>query len=323
MHANKPDRRSQPSQLAGGEGRCAGNRVPGGGHLSLGNAMLRGGCPPPFFLPKLCASECAKVDLMSSDEDIEGGQDASAFIEPLRKKRGRPRKDDALLVSPKPAEASHVVTQCYREGGKEWVEVAARERGKALSHEEKIGFLRCVAAVRHMAHHKKIMIKNAIGQFQCPQPVALAADMMSIGLCEAKAIHSVFQTSKMLPSGSGRGQHQRKLVIEEMFGASHLESWCRLIVMKCKATAKRPSYRDITIGLQELAASHAREELEAMGLEVEDEFFKTIGDTLSYQRVVRWCHRHRWLFSKITKRKGIVEDASEMQAIYAVYFIDT
>jgi hypothetical protein len=63
-----------------------------------------------------------------------------------------------------------------------------------------------------MAHHKKIMIKNALGQFQCPQPVALAADMMSIGLCEAKAIHSAFQTSKMLLHcniGSWRNSNSR------------------------------------------------------------------------------------------------------------------
>jgi hypothetical protein len=104
-----------------------------------------------------------------------------------------------------------------------------------------------------------------------------------------------------------------------MFGASHLESWCRIIVLKCKATAKRPTYRDITVGLQELAASHAREELQALGYDVDVDFLETIGDTLSYQRVVRWCHRHRWLFSKITKRKGIVEDASDMHGLYADY----
>jgi hypothetical protein len=253
---------------------------------------------------------------MSSDEDL--GAAASA---PMTKKRGRPRKDDAPLVAPKPAAANHVVLQSYRDGGKEWVEVGAREKGKGLSYEEKIGFLRCVSAVRHMAHEKKIMIKNALGQFQFPQPVILAADMMSIGHSEAKAVHSSFQTSKLLPSSSSRGQHQRKLVIEEMFGASHLESWCRMIVLKCKATAKRPSYRDITLGLQELAAEHARNELHAMGLDADDEFFATIGDTLSYQRVVRWCHRHRWLFSKITKRKGIVEDSSEMHGHYVEYCV--
>jgi hypothetical protein len=71
----------------------------------------------------------------------------------------------------------------------------------------------------------------------------------------------------MLPSGSSRGQHHRKLVMEEMFGASHLES-CQMIALKYKATAKRLIYRDITIGLQELAASHALEELDALCLEV-------------------------------------------------------
>jgi hypothetical protein len=55
------------------------------------------------------------------------------------------------------------------------------------------------------------------------------------------------------------------------------ESWCRIIVLKCKAAAKRPTYRDITIGLQELAASHAREELEALGCDVDVEFIETIG----------------------------------------------
>ena len=80
---------------------------------------------------------------------------------------------------------NHVVLQRYREGGKEWVEVAARDRGRALSCEEKVGFLRCVSAVRRMVRDNKIMIKNALGQFQCPQPVVLAADMVSIGQCEA------------------------------------------------------------------------------------------------------------------------------------------
>jgi hypothetical protein len=48
----------------------------------------------------------------------------------------------------------------------------------------------------------------------------------------------------------------------------------------------RPSHRDMTIYLQDLAVLHASEELVTLGVEVDDACFETIGDTLSYQCVV-------------------------------------
>jgi hypothetical protein len=253
--------------------------------------------------------------------ECEHPEEVSAVM--LKKRRGRPRKEGSV----RPAKAvkgcgGEVVLQQYlddrKRANKEWVEVAPRPIGRGLAAEEKLSFLRCVASLRRMAHENRLMVRSLSGLFETPEPVKLAAELMGISEVAAKRVHSQFQESKVLPEESERGVYSRAFVIEELFGQMYLESWTRTVVQHCIAVKKRPSYRDITAGLQELAVEHARDE--ALLIEPADEaILESIRDALTYQRVRRWCRRHKWLFKKIVKVKGVVSDNSKTTLLCTRY----
>ena len=238
----------------------------------------------------------------------------------LKRGRGRPRKDDMRVVRPAKAVKACVgaVLQVYADdrnrAGKEWVEVAPRPAprpvGRELSAEEQVSFLRCVASVRKMAHANSIAFRSpSSGQYETPQPVQLAAKFMGISEVTAKRIHAAFQESKVIPEGSARGVYDRAFLVQELFGQKYLESWTRIVVQRCIAVKKRPSYRDITAGIQELAVEQAREEGGLLGDDSVDEpFLQGVQQAMSYQRVRRWCRANKWMFKKITKVKGVVSD---------------
>ena len=234
----------------------------------------------------------------------------------LKRGRGRPRKDDAPMVRPAKAgkACTGAVLQVYADdrnrAGKEWVEVAPRPVGRELSAEEQVSFLRCVASIRRMAHANSIAVRSSSGQYETAQPVQLAAQLMGISEVVGKRIHAQFQESKLLPEGSRRGVYSHTFAIDELFGQEYLESWTRIIVQRCIAERKRPSYRDITAGLQTLAAEQARDECELIQ-ELDEPFLQGISEALSYQRVRRWCRANKWLFKKVTKIKGVVSDSSK------------
>jgi hypothetical protein len=241
----------------------------------------------------------------------------------LKKGRGRPRKDGSV----RPAKvvkgcSGQVVLQQYHDdrkrASKEWVEVAPRPIGRGLSAEEKLSFLRCVASIRRMAYENSLTVRSSSGLFETAEPVKLAAQLMGISEVTAKRVHSQFQESKILPDDSERGSYSHAFVIEELFGQRYLESWTRIVVQRCIAVKKRPSYRDITAGLQELAVEHARDE--ASLIEPADEvFLESIKDALTYQRVRRWCRRNKWLFKKVVKVKGVVSDNSQTTLLCTRY----
>jgi hypothetical protein len=204
--------------------------------------------------------------------------------------------------------------------GKEWVEVAPRPVGRELSAEEQVSFLRCVASIRQMAHANRIAFRSPSGQYETPQPVQLAAKLMGISEVTGKRIHAAFQESKVIPEGSARGVFARAFLIEELFGQSYLESWTRIVVQRCIAVKKRPSYRDITAGIQQLAVEQAREEGGLLADDSVDEpFLQGVQQALSYQRVRRWCRANKWMFKKITKVKGVVSDNSKSTLLATRY----
>ena len=245
----------------------------------------------------------------------------------LKRGRGRPRKDDMRMVRPAKAVKACVgaVLQVYADdrnrAGKEWVEVAPRPVGRELSAEEQISFLRCVASIRQMAHTNSIAFRSpSSGQYETPQPVQLAAKFMGISEVTAKRVHAAFQESKVIPEGSARGVYDRAFLIQELFGQSYLESWTRIVVQRCIAVKKRPSYRDITAGIQQLAVEQAREEGGLLGHDSVDEpFLQGVQQALTYQRVRRWCRANKWMFKKITKVKGVVSDNSKSTLLATRY----
>ena len=241
----------------------------------------------------------------------------------LKKGRGRPRKGDSVRPAKvAKASAGQVVLKVYLDDrnrpSKEWVEVAPRPIGRELSTEEQLSFLRCVASLRRMAHENTLMVRSSSGCFETPEPVKLAAQLMGISEAPAKRVHSQFQVSRLLPEGSGRGIYSRAFVIEELFGQSYLETWTRTVVQRCISVKKRPSYRDITAGMQELATEHARDEGSLIE-PVDEGFLDGVKNALTYQRVRRWCKQNKWLFKKIVKVKGVVSDNSATTLLCARY----
>ena len=236
---------------------------------------------------------------MSDDEPHAG----EAIPLNMNKKRGRPRKDDSPMVGPlKEIKAcdGQVVMRAYIDDrsrkSKEWAEVTPRSVGRELCAEEKMSFLRCVASLRKMSHAKTLAVRSSGGTFETPQPVILAGELMGISEVVAKRVHAEFQKSKVLPDGSGRGIFERSFVIETLFGKTYLESWARLVVQRCIAVKKRPSYRDITAGMQELAKQQARDESLMIQEQVDEDFMNSVTDALTYQRVRRWCRSNKWMF---------------------------
>ena len=233
----------------------------------------------------------------------------------LKVKRGPKRAaPDAKKVKAAP----HIVLQAYRDHrnrlSKEWVEVSGREVGRELSADEQVAALRLVASIRHKAHDKNMVIRCADGQFKAPEPVELAAELLNVSVRVVKRLHADLQREKVLPEGSCRGFYTRKTLLEEIFGSGYLESWTRVVVQRCVAIGKRPSYRDVAAGMQELAAAQAQEKIIAMGesIDSEQDFVEQVKEALSYPRVRRWCQSHKWLFQKITKVKGVVSDTSNV-----------
>ena len=258
-----------------------------------------------------------------SDEEPHAGE---AIPLNMHRKRGRPRKDDSPMVGPlKEIKAcdGQVVMRAYMDDrsrkSKEWAEVTPRSVGCELSAEEKMAFLRCVASLRRMSHAKTLAVRSSGGTFETPQPVILAGELMGISEVVAKRVHAEFQRSKVLPDGSGRGIFERAFVIQTLFGKTYLESWARLVVQRCIAVKKRPSYRDITEGMQELAKQQARDESSMIEEEVDEGFINNVTAALTYQRVRRWCRSNKWIFKKITKVKGIVSDNSATVAACTRY----
>ena len=90
-------------------------------------------------------------------------------------------------------------------------------------------------------------------------------------------------------------------------------------MQRCIAVKKRPSYRDITEGMQELAKQQARDESSMIEEEVDEGFINNVTAALTYQRVRRWCRSNKWIFKKITKVKGIVSDNSATVAACTRY----
>jgi len=252
----------------------------------------------------------------------EGEAPEEASVMMLKKGRGRPRKGSVQPAKVAKGCAGQIVLQQYlddrKRASKEWVEVAQRPIGRGLTAEEKLSFLRCVASLRRMAHEKSLTVRSASGLFETPEPVKLAAQLMGISEVTAKRVHSHFQESKLLPEECERGVYSRAFVIQELFGQSYLETWTRTVVQRCIAVKKRPSYRDITSGLQELATQYARDE--ASLIEPADEtLLESIKDALTYQRVRRWCRSNKWLFKKVVKVKGVVSDTSKTTLLCTRY----
>jgi len=250
-----------------------------------------------------------------SESEVYVGE---AVPQNTKKRRGRPRKDGCAIMRPAKVAnadtcAEQVVMQSYvderNRTGREWAEIAPRPVGRELTAEEQLSFLRCVASIRRMAHSSSLALRCS-GRFEVPQPVSLAAELMGISEVVGKRIHAQFQESKVLPEGSRRGVYSRTFAIEELFGQQYLESWTRIVVQRCIAERRRPSYRDITAGLQILAAEQAREEC-VLIQEIDEPFLQGISNALTYQRVRRWCRANKWLFKKVTKAKGVVSDNSE------------
>jgi transposase len=255
--------------------------------------------------------------------DNEDEMNPPVMFQP-RKRPGRPKNDDRLMVPSKVVKGTMnaVVVQHYPDAqgrqGKGWVEAAPRDSRAHISAEEKVAFLRCVAGIRRMVKPElRLVVRNAQGQYEGPAPVSLACKLLGISDIEGNRIHAEFQKDKLLPETNLRGSYERKLLLNEMFGNAYIESWVRLTIMKCKEHNTRPNYRSITAGIQELAFQQAREEGEALGMEIEEGFLPA---AITYQKVRRWCQLNNWLFTKITKRsKATLETCARMNALYAAY----
>ncbi len=241
-----------------------------------------------------------------------------------RKRPGRPKNDDRVMVKSKVVKgtASAVVVQHYADAqgrqGKGWVEAAPRDSRAIITAEEKVAFLRCVAGIRRMVKPElRLVVRNSQGQYEGPAPVSLACKLLGISDIEGNRIHAELQKDRVLPETNLRGMYERKLLLNEMFGNAYIESWVRLTIMKCRENNTRPNYRSITAGIQESAFQQAREEGEALGIEVEEGFLPA---AITYQKVRRWCLSNNWLFKKITKRsKASLETSARMNALYAAY----
>lgn len=252
---------------------------------------------------------------------------AGAVMFRPRKRPGRPKNDDRVMVQAKVLKgtANAVVVQHYEDAqgraGKGWVEAAPRDSRAVITAEEKVGFLRCVAGIRHMVKPQlRLTVRNAQGQYEGAEPVSLACTLLGISEAEGKRIHAEFQKDKVLPETNLRGSYQRNLLLSELFGNAYIESWVRLTINNCKAQSQRPTYRNICETIQERAVTQAREESEALSIPVDEEGIDFIRFAITYQKVRRWCLSNNWLFRRITKRsKATLDDSARMTALYARY----
>lgn len=259
----------------------------------------------------------------SEDEPVQ----AVVYQPPTRKRPGRPCNDDRPMAPPLKVvkgTGSAVVLKQYVDArgrtGKAWVEVAPRDSRASITAQERATFLRCVAGIRTLGKESQLVVRNAQGKYETPEPVTLASTLLGISIVEGKRIHAEFQRDKVLPEGNTRGSYAHKLLLDELFGDAYVESWVRLTINKCKAEGTRPSYRTLCAGIQELAVQHGREESEALNIDVDEELMSIFQTAISYQKVRRWCVGHNWLFRKIEQRgKATLENSTRMNTLYATY----